>query len=333
MSLETIFTKGQLLLSSLAALVVKAETSEVVEVEQTHGRVGVILPNDRKFEDLTDALAKREQFLYELEEKRGSGPRQITDIVVAQTLDGFCAMVNRHKGWTTKIDAEFDGVGGPRLVGKIDYHGASDGVGGPLPRWNKHRIEYGFPFTRQFEAWKAAGKYVEKREFLDWAETTYIDIADPTDSREVGPLTKYYFDKVMASKKGWTEADRKAATMSAVFGNAAELLEGARNMAAASQESLEEKIDENGNVAVTYKKSDALINAVARRYFLVDLKVFQGDTATRCIPARLDTHVENGRLSLRIVLLGLEDLIEAAFDEARKTVHETTNIEPMRVKA
>src|SRR4051794_11043993 len=101
MSLETIFTKGQLLLASLAALVVKAETSEVIEVESTNGRVGVILPNDRKFEDLTDALAKREQFLFDLEEKRAIGPRRIEVMEEAQTLAGFCALVNRHKGTTT----------------------------------------------------------------------------------------------------------------------------------------------------------------------------------------------------------------------------------------
>jgi hypothetical protein len=313
---------------------IKAETSEAIEVD---GRSGLVLPVDRKFEDLTDKIAQREQYLYDLEEKRAKGPRRIEAVEEAQTLAGFCALVNRHKGATTKIDAELDAeldaAGNPRFVAKIDYHGASDGVSGPDPRWCKHKVVYSFPFSRQFKAWLAAGEWMDKKSFLDFADKHYVDIADPAEITKVGTITEYYFRKVMATRKGWDSEQRKSATLSAVFGTASELIAGARAASGTTQEVLEEKIDEEGNVEISYKKSDAVVNAKMNRHYLVDLRVFEGDEELRVIPARLFTEVERANLKLRLQVEGVDRVVEAAFEDAQKKVLEATGLAPMRVKA
>lgn len=327
---ETVFGGLRSLAIWALAMAIKAETSEALDVD---GRQGLVLPVDRKFEDLTDKIAQREQYLYDLEEKRGNGPRRIEAVEEAQTLLGFCELVNRHKGSTTKIDAEIDNLGNPRFVAKIDYHGASDGTSGPEPRWVKHKVVYCFPFSRQFKAWIAAAEWMDKKSFLDFADKHYVDIADPSEITKVGTITEYYFRKVMATRKGWDSEQRLAATLSAVFGTASELIAGARAASGTTQEVLEEKIDEEGNVEISYKKSDVVVNAKMNRHYLVDLRVFEGDEQLRVIPARLFTEVERANLKLRLQLEGIDRIVEAAFDDAQKKVLELTSIKPMRVKA
>jgi hypothetical protein len=109
-----------------------------------------------------------------------------------------------------------------------------------------------------------------------------------------------------------------------------DMLKGARAMSAATQESLEEHVDDDGNVSVTWKKSEAVVAAIARRYYLVDLKVFNGDEKPRCLPMRIDTRVHNGSLLIRVELLGVEKIVEDAFEEACKKVSEATGIDPIR---
>lgn len=334
---------GEGILSGIKALAVwmlstaiKAETTEPLDVE---GRFGLVLPKDREWKDITDDVAKREQALYDLAEKRSNGPRRIRGVEVAQTLEGFCALVNRHKGATTKIDAELTEKGKPRFVAKIDYHGASDGSTGPDPRWCEHWVIYEFPFSRPFLQWSGAGVFVDKKAFLDWADRNYVDIAYPGDvprnetDGSYGTVTDYYFRKVMIAKAGFTDEQRKAADLSSVFGTALDLLKGVRGLSSATNESLEETKDEDGSMSVQWKRSDKLVDPVkVKRYYLVDLRVFEGDTESRTIPCEFVTRTEGG-LSMKIDLLGVEKIIEAAFEDARKSVEKETGLLPMRVEA
>lgn len=316
---------------SLLALAVKAESSEVVEVEQSNGRVGVILPVDRKFHDLTDDLARREQALYDLEEKRGNGPRRIEAKHVAETLEGFCDYVNRHKGATTAISAR--GGLNPKLVATIDFHGESDGESGPDPRWGKHTAEYAFPFSNAFKQWANASNWMEKKRFLDWVETHAVELAHPGEITDAGQLTSDIFNKVLIVR-GWDKAKRLASFqqdgLSAVFGSASELFQGAKLMNGATSESLEETIDDMGQVAISYKRSDRVENAAAKRYYLADIKVFDGDEDTRCVPVRMDLTVDGGKLALSLHLIGVEQIIEASFLEACSKVKEAVGIAPIR---
>lgn len=313
---------------------IKAETSEAIELGN---RVGLVLPVDRKWQDITDEISKREQYLYDLEEKRSDGPRRIKGVEVAQTLEGFCALVNRHKGASTKIDAEINADGKPRLVAKIDYHEESDGESGPTPRWCEHWVVYEFPYARQFMQWRKAGEWQDKKTFLDWADRNYVDIAYPgdvpKDENGYGEVTDYYFKKVLMAKAGFTDEQRKNADLGAVFGTAVDLLRGVRQLSASTNDELKETKDEDGSTSFEWKRADKLVDPVkVKRYYLVELKVFEGDTATRTIPCELVTSVSGG-LSLRIELLGIEKVIEAAFEDARKRVESDTGLLPMRVES
>lgn len=317
-------------LTWLLATAIKAETSEAIEID---GRSGLVLPTDRKFEDLTEKIIAREQQLYDLEEKRGAGPRRIKGTEEAQTLEGFCALVNRHKGATTKIAASLVD-GSPRLVATIDYHGASDGEAGPVPRWGQHHVVYEFPFSRQFLQWRKAGEFQDKKTFLDWVDKNYVDVAYPADVQTagIGEVTDYYFRKVMMAKANFTDEQRKAADLGAVFGTALDMLRGVRQLSTATNESLNETKDEDGSVSVEWKRADRLVDPVkVKRYYLVELKVFDGDSALRTIPCELVTRAEGG-LSMKVELLGIEKIIEAAFDDARAAVLAATGLDPIRMR-
>lgn len=312
-------------------LAVRAHEPEPFFVAPHIGRAGVILREGLKFEDLTEKLEAQEQRRYDLEEKRGKGPRRIEKNHVAETLEGFCDYVNRHKSATTAISAR--GGSRPKLVATIDFHGQSDGLSGPDPRWGKHTVEYAFPFSETFKAWQSASLWMDKKAFLNWVETHAVELAHPVEITDAGQLTSDIFNKVLIVR-GWDKAKRLASFqqdgLSAVFGSASELFQGAKLMNGATSESLEETVDDMGQVAISYKRSDRVENAAAKRYYLADVKVFDGDEESRCVPVRLDLSVDGGRLGLSLHLIGVEQIVEASFLEACSKVEEATGIAPIR---
>jgi hypothetical protein len=330
-TIEMMFTKVQTLLADFAGLVVRAETSEVYEVEPSKGRSLVVLPTDRKVEDMTEKLAMREQYLYDLEEARGEGPRRIAAKHVAETLDGFVDYVNRHKGSTTAISAR--GGLAPKLVATIDFHGESDGETGPDPRWGKHTVEYAFPFANVFRQWQNAATWQDKKRFLDWVETHAVELAHPGEITEAGKLTSDIFNKVLIVRGKDKVAREKSFAdtgLGAVFGSASELFNGAKLMNGSTAEKLEEVVDDMGQVAISYTRSDRVEGATAKRYYLADIKVFDGDEEPRCVPVRLDLAVDGGKLGLSLHLIGVEQIVEASFLEACAKVKEATKVAPIR---
>lgn len=336
-AVETVLNAIQGGLETVRMLVIQAHEPRPFFVAAHNGRAGVVLRDGLKFEDLTEKLEAQEQRRFDLEEKRGTGPRRIRGTEIAQTLDGFCALVNRHKGATTKIAAAVHD-GSPRLVATIDYHGASDGFSGPDPRWGQHHVTYEFPFSRQFLQWRKAGEFQDKRAFLDWADRNYVDIAYPGDVPKdgdgYGAITDYYFRKVMMAKANFTDEQRKAAGLDAVFGTALDLLRGVRQLSGSTNEEVNETKDEDGSASFTWKRADRVVDPVkVKRYYLVELRVFEGDTIARTIPCELVTNVSSGQLALRIELLGIEKILEAAFEDARAKVLAATGLDPIRMCA
>ena len=315
------------ILAKLYNAVATANTPSVVAVEDEKRRVGVLVPKTHDFFDLTNKIDEREAAHYAREEQRGAGPRRIEARHVAETLDGFCDYINRHKGETTAISAQLHD-GKPRLVGTIDFHGETDGEG-PDPRWCKHTVEYAFPFALTFRQWQSAANWQDKKRFLDWVETHAIELAHPDEITEAGKITSDIFHKVLIVR-GWDKERRTVAPLGAVFGSAAELFSGAKLMNGSTQESLEETVDDAGQVAISYKRSDKVENAVAKRYYLADIKVFDGDEETQCVPVRLDLSVDGGKLGLSLHLIGVEQIVEASFLDACAKVKEATDIAPIR---
>lgn len=308
-------------------VIVRANMPSNASCDSTSGRAGLLVPDGVKFIDLTDQIIAREAAAYKLAEERGKGPRLIAGEEKAQTLAGFCDLVNRHKGSTTAISARNNGH--PALVAWVDYHGASDGTQGPDPRWKKHAVTYAFPYSKQFTAWQAASNWMDKKSFLEFCQARMLDLAAP-DEVQAGPVTQEILDKVLIARGGWDREQRKAASLDAVFGTAFELFDGAKKMKATTEESLEENVDDNGLISVNYKFKDTIVNANAKRYYLLDVRVFEGDAAKLCVPVRLDLGVDNGKLRLRFELLGLDLIVENAFAAACEEVTKSTKLAPIR---
>jgi hypothetical protein len=313
--------------TAIVSMIIKANTVQNASCDSTSGRAGLLVPDGVKWVDLTDQIIAREAAAYKLAEERGNGPRLISGEEKAQTLAGFCDLVNRHKGSTTAISARNSGH--PALVATIDYHGQSDGEKGPDPRWKKHAVTYAFPYSKQFQAWQAASNWMDKKSFLEFCQARMLDLAAP-DEVAPGPVTQEILDKVLIARGGWDREQRKAASLDAVFGTAFELFDGAKKMKATTEESLEENIDDNGLISVNYKFKDSIQNAAAKRYYLLDVRVFEGDEGKLCVPVRLDLGVDNGKLRLRFELLGLDLIVENAFVKACEKVAESTGLAPIR---
>lgn len=307
--------------------IVKANTVQNASCDSVSGRAGLLVPDGVKFVDLTDAIVQREAAAYRLAEERGKGPRLLQCEEKAQTLGGFCDLVNRHKGDTTAISARNNGH--PALVAWIDYHGESDGESGPDPRWKKHAVTYAFPYSKQFLAWQTASEWMDKKSFLEFCQARMLDLAAP-DEVQPGPVTQEILDKVLIARGGWDREQRKAATLEAVFGTAFELFNGAKLMKATTEESLEENVDDNGLISVNYKFKDAIVNANMKKFFLLDVRVFEGDASKLCVPVRLELGVDNGKLRLKFELLGLDLIVENAFAAACEEVEKKTELAPIR---
>lgn len=322
--LKGIYNAFELLVSS-------ALTESSFTVNGRTDRHIVLVPKTHDMKDITAEIDAREKMLYEQEEQRGKGPRRIVQHHIAETLDGFCDYVNRHKSATTAISAQ--GGLNPKLVATIDFHGASDGKSGPDSRWGTHKVTYAFPFSNSFKQWQDAAEDQDKKSFLAWVETHAVELAHPVEVTEAGTLTSDIFNKVLIVK-GWDKTKREASFkengLSAVFGSASDLFQGAKLMNASTQEGIKETVDDMGMVSIEYKRSEHIENAAAKRYYLADIKVFDGDEETQCVPVRLDLSVDGGKLGLSLHLIGVEQIVEASFLEACTKVKEAVGIAPIR---
>lgn len=109
-------------------------------------------------------------------------------------LDSFIAFVNEYRTANTRIFAKPTGDE-PFLLAVLDYNdpvnvGGLLGEGGApsvpaateaLPRWGEHRVQYAFPMSREWQAWKAQdGKWMNQVDFAMFIEERIGDIVDMT---------------------------------------------------------------------------------------------------------------------------------------------------------
>ena len=293
---------------------------------------GVLVPKTHEWKDLTSAVDEREKKLYDLNEARGLGPYQIKDQQNAETLQGFCDLVNRHKGATTAI---FGAAQSPSLVACIDYHGQSDGQNGPVARWKNHLVSYRFPLSRALKNWRSMSDWMDKRDFLASAERRLLDLYDPADAPSKAllaassPVVFNVFQQLVRSK-ALPREQRDALELDAVFGSPADLLQGARAMGACTTEKLTEEAGEFGEVTVKYEKQAAIQNAKISRFYLLDIPIFEGDERTSLLPVRLDVLIDESKLRFKFELLGLEQVVDAAFTKACAEVVLRTGLSPYR---
>ena len=310
----------------IAALAQGAAEAQVTEVYPgTEGQaVGVVVPKTHDYKDLTKEIDERL-------ERLAPGPRQLKADERAETLDGFVALVQRHRGANTAIEALR--MPDPVMRAYVDYHVASNGEKGPEARRLLHKITYEFPFTDTFRSWVRTGlEWNSKRDFLKFVQDRTADMVNPREIiADKDSVTRREFEGVLRSR-GMGRDEREAADLEVLFGTPEQLIAGARAMGAISAEEYDEVEAGLGEVSISYKKADKTTNSEkVREFYLVEVSVFEGE-APQVLPARLRAMVEKGQLFLRLELIGLKELVRKSFEAACAKVASETACPVYRVK-
>lgn len=308
-------------IAELAQDAIKSETIGVRPIDR--GQTGIIVPKTHDFVDLTAKIDERL-------ERLAPGPRRLEAKETAETLEGFIALVSRHRGTNTAISATRTPE--PKMVACIDYHVASAGQG-PEARRLLHQVSYAFPYSERLTAWlQAAQQWQSKRGFLEFAQGRIADIVSPFEvEAPEGTVTRQEFEGVLRARGMMAEA-RKAAALESLFGAPEALIAGAKAMGAISAEEYDEVEAGLGEVTIKWHKSDKVTNTEkVREFYLVEVPVFEGE-APQVLPARLRAKVEGGALFLRLELLGLRRVIEQSFEDACVRVQAETGAPVYRVK-
>jgi len=119
-----------------------------------------------------------------------TAPRRRKGIAKAFTLDGFIALVNRHKDADSAVFADIISER-PALTGVIDYNTTDQ-----KPRFGEHRVFYAFPISDEWKAWKDGdGKSLSQGDFAAWIEDHIAELASPYDAErgEFEPLVQATF--------------------------------------------------------------------------------------------------------------------------------------------
>jgi hypothetical protein len=255
-------------------------------------------------------------------DERRDGPRRINATEHAHTLDAFCELVNRHKGDGTAVWADSDA---PSMTAIIDYPKESDGESGPTPAWSGHRVTYRFPFAASFARWRQA-KVLAQREFLAFVQERARELVDPDDidMPEHGTLVRdVMLDVLRASGK--PRAEREEVHPRAFYGSAAHLVDAAKRMSSKTGQEVKELDRGLGGITVHFIDEKHVVGAEnAREYYLVEVEVFKGSGRVT-MPARLRAEATERGLFLGIELVGVDRVIEQAFANALKSVHEKTD--------
>jgi uncharacterized protein YfdQ (DUF2303 family) len=130
---------------------------------------------------------------------------------IAQTLDSFIDLVNRHKSANTVIFADASWRA-PKFTAVIDYHAEARGTAGEagedsLARFGQHRVSYTFPLSEPWKVWIANnGKAMAQADFAAFIEDHIVDLASP-DQSEVNEA-RDRFQTTVATPAGLMELSR-----------------------------------------------------------------------------------------------------------------------------
>ncbi|MFT2213108.1 DUF2303 family protein [Rhizobium giardinii] len=116
-------------------------------------------------------------------------PERKIGTAIAETLESFITLVERHKLENSAIFAKTDWRQ-PSLTAVIDYHSAA------APDNGKHRIHYKFPVSEEWQAWLSVnGKQMDQAQFAEFIEDHIADLSSP-DFNEAEDFEKMFSAKV-----------------------------------------------------------------------------------------------------------------------------------------
>lgn len=274
---------------STVAKLARAGSFDVMEVKDPRtGNAAVIgRKNDgsggQHFEDITGKL---DAFL--------KAPLRRTGTAKVLTSGALIALVTRHKDSDSAIFATIEPA---QIVGVIDYHMVQQEAGPAAftnrARFGKHRVQYDFPLTPQYEAWTGQdGEPLKQREFAEFIEENIVDLVSPS------PVEAAY-EKLFHTK----------------FGSPAELMTLSRGLAI--------RVDTVVKEAHTLQSGEAEIQfseehkpgvgggkLIVPGLFVTSFPLFEGEEPTRVV-WRLRYRLNGGSLMWVFSAYRLDDVIRA----------------------
>ncbi len=171
---------SHLAIKELADLGVKATDPAIISIDTTGLGSGV----PEKVPAIFDRSAQKANSVRPLIEEFRSRPDRRTGIARMQTLGGFYDLVNRHKDDDSAIFVDLNWRK-PKFLAVVDYHRQLGEADEHEPRNLRHRIEYEFPLSDDWQAWIGAnGKMMEQGDFAAFIEDHIAEISSPTDSEK-----------------------------------------------------------------------------------------------------------------------------------------------------
>ena len=109
-----------------------------------------------------------------LVEKWRDAPERRSGTAMANTLESFIALTNRHKDDGSAVFALVS-TSSPSLTAVIDYNTTDH-----KPRFGKHLVKYDYPISPEWKAWLAKnGTKMDQNDFAEWIEEHIVEIGDP----------------------------------------------------------------------------------------------------------------------------------------------------------
>jgi hypothetical protein len=246
-------------------------------------------------------------------------PRRLKGTAIAESLQSFCELVKQHKSLDTVTFASNNGGYGLEAV--IDYHvkGALDV--GSTPSFCGHRIRYRFPQTESLKAWTEASKWYGQGAFAQFLDAQRFDLIDPLDIEKPDEKSIVYevmFRSTERAKRGEMKPEK-------VFASPSEIMELVETLSGHSRTKFTEvKTDRYGGMRATIEKEGRVEgDEKIPTLFLVAIAAFVGGDRL-VLPARIRAQVGANGLQLCTELVGVDRILEKAFEQAIIETHAFT---------
>jgi uncharacterized protein YfdQ (DUF2303 family) len=200
-------------------------------------------------------------------------PERCLGVAMAQTLEAFIDLTNRHKSDDSAVFASTVPEA-PSLTTVIDYHTL-----GHEPQFGEHRVHFPFPISSEWKAWNEQnGEEMSQGELCAFIEDNIADLSAPEDgeSRAYGSM----FQTTVATP--------------------AEIILLSRGLQVrVNTEVKETRVIQSGEAEITFSEAHNDASGAKLKVpglFVVAIPMFNGDPEKTRIVARLRYRVSNGRV-------------------------------------
>jgi hypothetical protein len=247
-------------------------------------------------------------------------PRRLVGTATLEALKSFCEHVSEHKTARSRVFAS--NRGGYSMEAVFDYHGTDPLGGGSTPSFCDHRAKYLFPQTPALLAWNGASQWRGQTTFSQFLDAQRFDLIDPLDIEK--PAETSIVHEIMLRSTERTKRGEMAPAK--VFASPGDIMQLVETLSGSSKRKWTNvKTDRYGNVKATHEAENKVDGDDEKipTLFLVAIAAFVGGDKL-VLPARIKAQVNASGLQLSAELVGVERILEQAFEAAIAEVHAST---------